>query len=375
MSRPRLLTIGHSYCVGANRRLAHELTRTSGWNVTVVAPTRFRGDFRVHTTSAEPDEACTLEPVPVHLASRVHTMLYGARLRTLLREPWDVVHCWEEPYVAAAAQVAAWTPAHVPLVFATFQNIDKQYPAPFRWFEQYSMDRADGLVAFGRTVLDVARARGFPRVRARVIPPGVDTRRFAPNADARARVREALGWQDDAPVVGFVGRFVKEKGVLLLTDVLGRIPTPWRALFVGAGPLERELRCWAGPFGDRVAVATTVAHEEVPDWLNAMDVLCAPSQTTPRWREQFGRMLIEAFATGVPVVAAASGEIPHVVADAGVLVAENDLAAWERTLGAILADPERRRTLAERGRAHAVSHYDWSVVARQHAAFFGELAA
>ena len=124
-----------------------------------------------------------------------------------------------------------------------------------------------------------------------------------------------------------------------------------------------------------LAVATTVAHDEMPDWLNAMDVLCAPSQTTPRWREQFGRMLIEAFAAGVPVVAADSGEIPHVVADAGVLVAENDLAAWERTLGAILADPERRRTLAERGRAHDVSHYDWSVVARQHAAFFGELAA
>ena len=375
MSRKRLLTVGHSYCVGANRRLAHELTRTSGWDVTVVAPSRFRGDFRVHTTRAEPGEPCTLEPVPVHLAAKVHTMVYGARLKTLLRGPWDIIHCWEEPYVAAAAQVAAWAPAHVPLVFATFQNIDKRYPAPFRWFEQYSMDRADGLVAFGRTVLDVARARGFPPVRARVIPPGVDTQRFAPNAEARGRVRASLGWHDDTPVVGFVGRLVPEKGVMLLADVLSRIPPPWRAIFVGAGPLESDLRRWAAPFGDRVAIATAVTHDQVPDWLNAMDVLCAPSQTTRRWREQFGRMLIEAFATGVPVIAAESGEIPHVVADAGVLVAEDDLDAWQRTLTAVLADPERRRRLAERGRVHAVSHYDWSVVARQHAAFFGELAA
>ena len=300
-------------------------------------------------------------------------MSYGARLRTLLREPWDVVHCWEEPYVAAAAQVAAWTPAHVPLVFATFQNIDKQYPAPFA-----GSNGTDG---------PRRRPRGLrPHGAGRRSRAGLPARASASHSAwrghstlraerRRARAGPRGAWlEDDTPVVGFVGRFVKEKGVLLLTDVLGRMPTPWRALFVGAGPLERELRCWAAPFGDRVAVATTVAHEEVPDWLNAMDVLCAPSQTTPRWREQFGRMLIEAFATGVPVVAAASGEIPHVVADAGVLVAENDLAAWERTLGAILADP-RAPPLAERGRAHAVSHYDWSVVARQHAAFFGELAA
>ena len=51
-----------------------------------------------------------------------------------------------------------------------------------------------------------------------------------------------------------------------------------------------------------------------------MDVMCAPSQTTPKWREQFGRMLIEAFASGVPVVGSDSGEIPFVIDEAGVLV-------------------------------------------------------
>ena len=55
-----------------------------------------------------------------------------------------------------------------------------------------------------------------------------------------------------------------------------------------------------------------------------MDLLCAPSRTTPRWREQFGRMLIEAMACGVPVIASPSGEIPYVVGDAGVLVPEGD---------------------------------------------------
>ena len=100
-----------------------------------------------------------------------------------------------------------------------------------------------------------------------------------------------------------------------------------------------------------------------------MDVLCAPSQTTPRWREQFGRMLIEAFAAGVPVVASDGGEIPHVVGEAGVLVAERDQVAWLRAIGSLLDDPKRRDALGRRGRDLAVTRYDWRIVARQHSAF------
>jgi glycosyltransferase involved in cell wall biosynthesis len=104
-----------------------------------------------------------------------------------------------------------------------------------------------------------------------------------------------------------------------------------------------------------------------------MDVLAAPSQTTSRWREQFGRMLIEAFACGVPVVASDSGEIPHVVGDRGIIVAERDTAAWTRALQLVLGDDALRRDLSERGRRAAVSTFDWPVVARQHAEFFHQL--
>lgn len=370
MIRRRLLTIGHSYCVDVNRRLAHELARAGGWDVTVVGPSRLRGDFRVHTLEAASTEPIRLQPMSVYASRKSHTLVYGWSLRALLRQPWDLVHCWEEPYVASAAQVAAWTPARVPLVMATFQNIDKRYPPPFRWFERYVLDRADGLVAFGHTAAEVAAVRGFPTTRTRVIPPGVDTTQFAPNPQARARVRAALGWTTDVPVVGFVGRFVPEKGLPLLMEVLGSLRQPWRALFVGRGPLEPAIRRWARSFGDRVALAPSVGHDGVGDWLNAMDVLCAPSQTTTRWREQFGRMLIEAFAVGVPVVASDGGEIPHVVGEAGVLVAERDLVGWARAIGALLDDPKRRAALGQSGRDLAVTRYDWRVVARQHSAFF-----
>lgn len=373
MNRRRLLTIGHSYCVELNRRLPQEMARADGWDVTAVAPARFRGDFGWHTTTAAAEEPCRVVAVPTRFGGRVHTMLYGAELRRLLREPWDAVHCWEEPYVASAAQVARAIDGTTPLVFATFQNIVKRYPPPFNWIERAVERRADGVIAFGRTTREVLDARGW-RQPARTIPPGVDVRQFAPDAAAREETRHALGWSGEGPIVGFVGRLVPEKGVYVLMRALSRVQAPWRALFVGAGPLEAELRSWGRRYGGRVRVETGVAHDRVPAYLNAMDLLCAPSRTTPRWREQFGRMLIEAFACGVPVVASDSGEIPHVVGDAGVIVAEGEEEAWVSALDSMLIDEAARAELGRRGRARAESAFAWPIVARQHLAFFEELA-
>jgi glycosyltransferase involved in cell wall biosynthesis len=374
-ARRRLLTIGHSYCVALNRRLPHEIARTGDWDVTAVGPARFRGDFGWHTLEPTPGELCKVVPVPVRFGRRIHVMWYGSALSSLLAQPWDLVHCWEEAYVAAAAQIARGLAPNVPLVLATFQNIAKRYPPPFNWVERYSMARADGVIAFGRTAAEVVTARGFNRAPMAVIPPGVDLTQFRPDEARRAATLARLGWSDGPPVVGFLGRLVPEKGIEWLTMVLDRMTTPWRALVVGSGPLEKVISGWGGRHGDRVRVVTTAQHDEVPAYLNAMDVLCAPSRTTPRWREQFGRMLIEAFASGVAVVASTSGEIPYVVADAGLLVAEDDLAGWQQAIEMLTMERVRRCELARRGRERAESVYGWPVVAQQHLDFFERVMA
>ena len=117
-------------------------------------------------------------------------------------------------------------------------------------------------------------------------------------------------------------------------------------------------------------VQTGVPHDEVPAWLNAMDILCAPSQSTPRWREQFGRMLIEAMACGLAVIASDSGEMPFVVGDAGVIVGEDDQAGWKAAIERLAADEPARRTYAARAIARAQTRFTWPAIARQHLEFF-----
>ena len=104
-----------------------------------------------------------------------------------------------------------------------------------------------------------------------------------------------------------------------------------------------------------------------------MDVLAAPSQTTSRWREQFGRMLIEAMSCGVAVAASDSGEIPYVVGDAGLVLPEGDVDAWAAGLDRLLSSPDERQRLADDGMRRARAEFAWPVVARKHLDFFDTL--
>lgn len=358
-----------------NRRLADQMAIQGDgrWHVTVAAPQKYAGDLGVIELEQYGHEACDVVPLPVHLDRSPHLMLYG-RLGALMKQPWDLVHCWEEPYVMAAAQIAAAAPSGATFVFSTFQNLVKQYPPPFTWIEQRVLRRSRAWIAFGATIRDAHQSRpGYSSLPSRIISPGVDTCAFAPDPSSRAHVRSQRGWDESTPVIGFAGRFVQEKGLDLLAAVLPRLEVPWRALFVGGGPELAMVKQLAAEFPGRVSIARHVTHAQMPAFYNAMDVLCAPSQTTPTWREQFGRMLIEAMACGVPVIASRSGEIPYVVGDAGVLLPEADVGEWTAALTRLLRDASARRDFAERGLHRARAEFAWPIVARRHLDFFDEL--
>ena len=375
----RLLTLGHSYTVTANRALAHAVQRVFGsaWTVEVAAPAAFAAgrDLRATTLSVPAGESVAVHGLAAYNTRQIHTFCYGRRLKALLADNWDLVHCWQEPYTLAGAQVAYWTPPSTRLVFRSAQSLDKWYPPPFRNFERYTLRRSAGWICSGYTVEQNLLGRpGYAEKPYARIPLGVDTQRFRPSSSARGVVRRRPGWGDvGPPVVGFLGRFVPEKGLDLLTTALDGLRTPWRALLVGAGPMEPQLRAWAGRHGDAVRVCTDVTHDQVPPYLAAMDVMASPSQTTRHWREQFGRMLVEAFATGLPVVGSDSGEIPHVLGATGVVVPERDSGAWSEELGKIIDNQSHRLRLGEEGRARALAEFAWPVVAELHCRFFEEI--
>ena len=372
----KLLSIGHSYVVSLNRRLVNEIARLGQgeWEVTSVAPSFMHGDLRSMRLERDFGEICRMEAVPVYNSKFIHFMTYGSRLREIMQENWDLVHCWEEPYIFSGGQVAWWLSEGTPLVYRTAQSKSKLYPPPFNWIENYAMNRATGWICSGQTVANALKPRQGYSLPMKIIPLGVDIKHFHPAVDVKNQIRQRLGWEEPGtPVIGYLGRLTPAKGLNLLMRVLDGLETPWRALFVGTGVMESSLRTWAKRYPDRVRICTDVKHNEVPQYLNAMDILAAPSQTMPNWQEQFGRMLIEAFACGVPVIGSDSGEIPYVIQDAGVVVGEKDEQGWVKAISELLNSPSQCQELANKGLERSHRFYSWPFVAQEYLNFFTEI--
>jgi glycosyltransferase involved in cell wall biosynthesis len=123
-------------------------------------------------------------------------------------------------------------------------------------------------------------------------------------------------------------------------------------LLIGAGPLRGELEGQPIP-GSAVRVLEGFSHERMPEAYGLIDVLVLPSRTTATWKEQFGRVIIEALWCGVPVVGSDSGEIPWLLelTGGGVTFPEGDADALARQLSRLRDDPPLRASLAATGRA------------------------
>jgi glycosyltransferase involved in cell wall biosynthesis len=374
----RILTIGHSYAVSSNRATMRALAKDPAFEVTVAAPASHAGDLRAVVCEPEP-ESSNLKLVT--LSARWTTIgpifHYHQKDLTKLKysDDFDVVHMWEEPYILAGYQIAR-TCVHgaARFCFVTCQNLHKSYPPPFNWMEKEVVQKSQGWIGIGQTVLENSIRRGYPAQKGRIVPLAVETRRFRPKTKSeRDSLRRRLGLSE--PVIGFVGRLVPAKGLRILMQALELLPasTAWSLLLLGSGDMEPEIKQWSSRHGwaGRVRVLL-VKHDEVPEYLPVMDMLVAPSQTTSAWREQFGRMIIEAFASGVPVIASDSGEIPHLVADAGSIVPERDLVRWSGEIARYLREPELRGRMAALGLSRAV-RFSVDEAARMHREYFCDL--
>ena len=151
----------------------------------------------------------------------------------------------------------------------------------------------------------------------------------------------------------------------------------WRLTLVGSGEQLEPLRKLAADTGiaDRVTLGVRLPSAEMPDFYRSLDLLVLPSRTRPNWKEQFGRVLIEAMACGVPVLGSDSGEIPHVIGDAGVIFPEGDVETLRSQLQRLMEDGAARNGLAAAGRQRVLARFTMAEIARQTVAAYTVVVA
>ena len=165
--------------------------------------------------------------------------------------------------------------------------------------------------------------------------------------------------------IGFIGRIVPEKGVAILLKAAAELDGDWRLRLVGGGSALAEMRALAASLGigDRLSIVGQLPSADLPAQYHKLDALVLPSLTRRNWKEQFGRVLVEAMASGLPAIGSDSGAIPSVLGAAGLVVPEGDAAALARALRALRDQPARRAELIRKGRARFLGHFTQERVA------------
>ncbi len=394
----RLLVVSHPAVVDVNQEVYRELARR-GWDLTVVLPSRWRHEY-AHTDvtpRALPGLEDSLRPTPVAFPGRPQRHFYLTSCRSICaRSRPHVAFVEAEPYSLSAAQWSrAFRRLGIPFGVQCYENIDRPLPMPVRRLRSRVLREAAFVAARSDSAARLARAWGA-RGEVDLAPPAVpawDTvavpdRDRAPGLAARPlgerppaerplperplagrplaerpladptehpQAEHSLPEHPQAErpfTVGYAGRLIESKGLIDLLAAVRQLDAPVELVLIGNGELRAQLDGQPIP-GSRVRVLDTLTHDQMARGYAQLDVLVLPSHTTPTWKEQFGRVIVEALWCGVPVVGSDSGEIPWLIGltGGGLVFPEGDRDALAAALGRLREAPELRRELAASGRA------------------------
>lgn len=365
----RILILSKALLSSAYRRKTDALAALPGVQLTVASPAYWQ-EPRAQRIDYEPSPTPNyhVEILPMRFNGQHHLHYYptfGALVRRL--RP-DIVHVDEESFNLAT--FLALRAAHhigAPTCFYNYANIERTYPPPFGWFERYAFTHAKHALACSHEAANIIRNHGYTGALSIIPQTGVDPAQYAPRPDAHI-ARQPF-------TLGYVGRLVPEKGIADLISALATLPDHIQLRIVGSGTHADVLRQHAHAVGvaSRIEWQAPVASHAIPTVMHGIDALVLPSRTTANWKEQFGRVLVEAMACGVPVIGSDSGEIPHVIGDGGIVYPEGDSDALANAVMQLVDYPQHYADYSQKARQRVQQHYTQQALAQQYLQIYQQM--
>lgn len=313
----------------------------------------------------------TLRKYPLARLQLPFFMARHAQVVTQKARSCDLVHAH---WTLSGAAALAGRPIHGKPVLVTVQGSDIFQVAKSgagAWFTRSVLNSSDKVTALSHALKDAAIAAGAKPEKIEIVPNGVDITRFTlPTVEMRGR-------SDELPVILFTGFLIKRKGVRYLLEALALLPPttpPFRAVIVGEGPEEEALRAQVTALGlaDRVEFVGFQPQEVVSEWMRRATLFVLPSL-----EEGQGVVLLEALASGTPVVASdVDGIRDVIVPEVGQRVPAADPAALASALEQMLRmESASWQRMSQAARARAVDLYDWDKIAVRFVAIYEQMIA
>jgi glycosyltransferase involved in cell wall biosynthesis len=277
---------------------------------------------------------------------------------------------WLIPGGVTAALATPWLPLVISMHGTDVYVAETSAPA--RAAARAAFARAGAVTACSDDLARRAVAIGADPDRVEVVPYGVDVSRFRPDPAARAELRAQLSVAPDVTLILAVGRLVRKKGFEYLIDAMPTVIDRGRAILAigGAGDLGEELRARAQRSGAAGAIRFLggLNQDEVARYLAAADIAVVPSVRDDSGNvDGLPNVVMEALASGTPLVTTPAGGIGAVVTDqqTALVVPERDPAALAAAIGRLMADPPLRTTIGSAARQTAAARFGWERTALQ----------
>lgn len=380
-SQPKatIVVVSHSSVVDVYQDKLRIIARNPGIDLHLIVPDRYREGGRVVEASPG-DGSYSVHRLPTRFGESGRQNLWwfrglGALLRSL--KP-HIIHVEEEPESIVTLQITRLSQRlkrRPILIGFTWRNMPYPLPGVPWWHPKRVLQdliQRSNLYLFDVWIAGSHESESFFRnlgvsAPMPVIPQyGISPERFFPQSGLQS-LRSDLQLPSDSFLIGFVGRILKMKGLATLIEAMSLLPESVHCVALGSGDDEAWFASAVQSAGltSRIHHITSVQASQVAEALGGLDALVLPSLTTPTWKEQFGRVLIEAMACGVPVIGSSSGEIPYVVGSAGMVFPEGNHTELASMILNLKTDNELRRTLSARGLERVTSHFTNDVIAKK----------
>ncbi len=371
-SKPRLLVVSATYATEETRKKLAALAPYFDLTCATCSEHTAYGIVN-RVDPARPPAGYRLVGLPVIGKPESTTRYWLRGLGSVFRRfPADVVLVESEPWAWIRWQAWFWkTLWQRRALFAEYSAENLERRGLKGWildkFYRAAVATADFVAVCNRAGGEIYRRRGLAADRLLVSPQlGVDAALFRPvDRATRDSLRREMGIPEGAFLVGFCGRLVESKGVRDLVNAVRQVRArrPGQHIhlsFLGFGPLAATLENEPDG-GEFLHVLPSRPHAGVAPYMQALDVFVLPSKPEVNgpdmWTEQFGYVLIQAMACGVPTVGSDAGAIPEVVDLPDMIFSAGDVDALAARLLGLLDDPARREAAASRQRERTLRLY------------------
>ncbi|MBE0645277.1 MAG: glycosyltransferase family 4 protein [Bacteroidetes bacterium] len=371
-----VLVISHTYITRIGREKWRELARLHDVNLRIIVPSVWKDYLFTIRAEDHRDDELDVKALPVMFSGKEAAHFYKSAYLEMRDFKPDVLHVEEGTDAFSYFQALVYRRIFAPqakTLFFTWMNFEKTLNFPFTFFERFNLIRSDAAICGNADARDILRKKGYEKP-IHVMPLlGLDAELFRKRS--QPELAAELGVR--GKVIGFIGRFVPEKGVMNLLEAAATLDREYTLLLIGGGAQEADLRRRAEELGiaDRLRIVLSIPHAEVPKYINLMDLLVLPSYTVPHWKEQFGQVLVQAMASEVPVLGSTHAEIPNVIGDAGFTFEEKNWIDLQTKLSTLLDDDALLAEYGRRGRTRVLEHFTNTRIAEKTWAVYQELLA